>query len=126
MKVLVSCMLVFLTLNVMAMRTKTIDVDITSPTFDVLLAANPTTGYQWTLSRYDEKRFELIGSQYIRPEAERIGQGGEMAYTFKLQSEKSYPDKTTLLFKHARPWDPKSATHLKVIIQFKKPGPDKN
>lgn len=95
------------------------DADASGDTFQVKLAANPTTGYQWSLKHYDKKRFKIVSSEYIAPKTQLIGAGGQMVYTFKLQEGKSYPAKTKMLFTYGRSWEPKTSENTRVVINFK-------
>ncbi|GGI80549.1 protease inhibitor I42 family protein [Legionella impletisoli] len=126
MKTLISCLLFFIMAPVEAANTMTISADPTQPTFQVTLPANPTTGFQWSIKDYDKKRFEITNSQFVAPQKKLIGAGGSMVYTFKLQPGKTYPEKTNMLFKYARSWEPKSATYTRVIVHFKTATNSKN
>lgn len=95
-------------------------VDASNPQFDVTLPANPTTGYQWAVTQYDKTLFQMTGSQYFAPQTKRMGAGGQMIFTFRLNKGKNYPQKTNLLFTYARSWEPKSGTQKPVIITFYK------
>ncbi len=86
--------------------------------FQVKLAANPTTGYQWSVKSYDQSILELADSKFIPPNTKLIGAGGEMVYTFKLVEGKTYPQSTQLEFTYARSWEPNSATSQEVTVQF--------
>lgn len=72
-------------------------------TFPILLAANPSTGYQWELSTPVDPRFlVLLSNQYVpNPVSERVGQGGHQVFTFQtLQA-----GMTSISLKYCRPWD---------------------
>ncbi|MCP0913650.1 MULTISPECIES: protease inhibitor I42 family protein [Legionella] len=108
-----------LALYAIGAETLTLNLSASSREFVVKLPANPTTGYQWTIKKYNKNFFQLTSSQYVSPKTQLIGAGGEMVYVFKLKAGKSYPEKTHMLFKYARPWEPKSAILKKVVINFK-------
>ncbi len=103
-----------------AADTLTLYVDSSSPQFVVTLPANPTTGYQWTVSTYDKTMLRLTSSHYIVPKTKLIGAGGEMTFTFALNKGKAYPKATTMSFTYARSWEPKSGTLKQVTVQFTK------
>jgi inhibitor of cysteine peptidase len=86
--------------------------------FQVKLPANPTTGFQWSIKKYDHNILELAGSLYIAPNTKLIGAGGEMVYTFKLIEGKAYPRSTKLEFTYARSWEPNTATSQQVTVEF--------
>jgi inhibitor of cysteine peptidase len=97
-----------------------IDVYTSAPSFHVVLNANPSTGYQWTVLKYDQNLFYYNGGQYKASKTGAIGGGGQVTFTFLLNSDQDYPASTIILFKYARPWDPHSAVMQKVRVNFLK------
>lgn len=95
-----------------------LDVNTNQKQFVISLAANPTTGFQWTLQHYDQTFLELVGSHYQAPQSKLIGAGGQMIFTFALLAGKSYPKKTTINFKYAQPWEPSKGSLKTVEINF--------
>jgi inhibitor of cysteine peptidase len=89
--------------------------------FTVSLNANPTTGYQWKVVSFDKGLLTLADSQYQKPDSKLIGAGGKMLFTFTLNKGKTYPAKTDMVFKYARPWEDKSGTVQKVTVNFETP-----
>lgn len=98
----------------------TLHVKSTSPQFTVTLPANPTTGYQWNVAKYDKQHFRLISSRYIAPRTRLIGAGGQMIFTFAPAKGKAYPPTTQMTFNYARPWESTGGTLKQVNINFKK------
>ena len=96
------------------------NVNDSEKNFTVKLAANPTTGYQWTVVKFDKTFLTLSKSQYKRPQTNLIGAGGEMFFTFTLNEGKNYPEKTNMVFKYSRSWEPASATMKNVTVNFVK------
>lgn len=94
--------------------------DPASEVFVVVLPANPTTGYQWTVTAYDKKLFKMTNSRYIAPQTKLIGAGGKMTFTFERLKGQSYPQSTAMTFTYARSWEPKSAMLQPVTVQFTK------
>ncbi|RUR12364.1 protease inhibitor I42 family protein [Legionella sp. km772] len=89
------------------------------PSFVVNLAANPTTGFQWSVVHFDKDLLALSSSVYQQPDTKLIGAGGRMLFTFSLNKGKAYPQSTELTFKYARPWEKDgSATVQKVTVKF--------
>lgn len=121
MKVLLSMFLLGCSMIANSNDTLTINVDSKQSNFTVTLKANPTTGYQWSVVKYDKKLLTLSGSQYQKPNTKLIGAGGQMVFTFTLNKGKSYPASTDMVFKYARSWEPDSATVQNVTIQFGSP-----
>ncbi|HHT0592375.1 TPA: protease inhibitor I42 family protein [Legionella anisa] len=98
----------------------TMNVNVDEPSFVVALPANPTTGFQWSVVRFDKSLLTLRSSTYERPKTELIGAGGQMNFTFGLQKSKSYPDNTIIVFKYARSWEPDTATLKSIKVNFVK------
>jgi inhibitor of cysteine peptidase len=96
----------------------TVNTHTSKKQFVVSLAANPTTGYQWTLVQFDKNILTLSSSYYQKTQTYRIGSGGQMLFTFALRRGKNYPAKTDIVFKYARPWEQKEGGLKKVKIRF--------
>lgn len=86
--------------------------------FVVKLKANPTTGFQWNVIQFDKQLMSLTSSQYQKPQSNLIGAGGQMLFTFTLNKLKNRPEKTNIVFKYARSWEPDGSTIKKVTIHF--------
>lgn len=115
---LFSAMMLFMTTCVGASKPMVVEVDTSEPQFRVCLPGNPTTGYQWSVIQYDKTKFELIAHDYIAPKTSRVGAGGQAVFTFSLKKSASYPQKTHMIFRYARAWEPNSATKTAVTIRF--------
>ncbi|AOW57460.1 TPA: protease inhibitor I42 family protein [Legionella pneumophila] len=98
-----------------------INVSSKNPSFVVSLAANPTTGYQWSVVEFDKNLLTLSNSIYEKPKSNLIGAGGKMLFTFNLNKGKTYPAQTKMVFKYARSWEPESGTIKNVTINFANP-----
>ena len=120
MRTMISGLLLLCSLGGHAAETLSINVDPSNPQFVVKLAANPTTGYHWTVTSYDKKILQLTNSHYVAPQTKLIGAGGEMTFTFTQVKGKTYPQSTLISFTYARPWDLKSTTLKQVTINFTK------
>ncbi len=88
-------------------------------TFTISLPSNPTTGFQWSVISYDKSIFDLINHQYIASKIGVIGAGGTMLFTFKFKKQLSYPRVSKIKFKHARSWEPESATYKEIEVFIK-------
>ncbi len=120
MRILIASFVLFCSLNGFATNAEALNVAANNPTFLVTLPSNPTTGYQWTVTKYDQKILKLIKSQYISPHTKLIGAGGNMNFTFALKKGMSYPKSTNMSFTYGRSWDPKSGTLKKMTVNFVK------
>ena len=55
-------------------------------TLEIVLDANPTTGYQWKALPWDTGIIEQIDKPVYKPKSEAIGSGGELTFYFKARS----------------------------------------
>lgn len=117
MKILFGCFL-FLCSIVAKAEDEAITVNSDQATFAVRLDANPTTGYNWSVLKYDKQLFSLTNSTYLNPKEGLIGAGGQMLFNFTLNKGVEYPDETIIVFKYARPWDPQHGSIKRVIVSF--------
>jgi inhibitor of cysteine peptidase len=118
MNIFLSCILLGLSMIANAGDTLSMTVNADKTGFVVKLPANPTTGFQWQIVKFDNRLFTLSSSQYQRQKTNLIGSGGQMLFTFTLNKGKGYPAKTTMVFKYARSWEPNTAIIKKVIVNF--------
>lgn len=122
MKIVFGCLLLGSSMMVYANENLTLDVLTNSSSFEVMLPANPTTGFQWSVVRFDKNLLILSKSSYERPKTNLIGAGGQMHFIFTLQKKQGYPASTEIVFKYARSWEPASATVKNVTVNFVKTG----
>ena len=94
------------------------------PTFDVVLKANATTGYRWSLMQYDHQVLKLVSYQY-HPDAHPkgyVGVGGEAQFTFvALPAFFTAPQQARLRFKYHQPWQKTGGTYHKVTVVISGP-----
>ena len=121
MNIVLGCLLMGISIIANAAENLTMDVDNNVASFKVTLAANPTTGFQWTVDQYDKDLLTLTSSQYQRPETNLIGAGGEMMFTFALNKGKTYPKSTKMVFSYARSWEKVPGKVQTVIVHFINP-----
>jgi inhibitor of cysteine peptidase len=118
MKRILSILLLVWLMTGYAQSELSLDVSVREPSFVIYLEANPTTGFQWTVEQYDKNILTLSSSSYEKPNTKLIGAGGHMKFIFSLNKGKPFPEHTQLQFKYARSWEPKTATHQKVRVNF--------
>ena len=107
---------------VQAKESLSIHVSAAQPSFVISLAANATTGYQWSVVQFDKDILTLKSSVYQAPQTKLIGAGGQMLFTFSLNKGVSYPLMMSLIFKYARPWEKEiSGSIRQVTVYFDKP-----
>jgi inhibitor of cysteine peptidase len=118
MNIVLSCILLCLSMIAQASDTVLMNVKRGEKKIVIPLAANPTTGYQWSIVSYNHNHLKLVGSRFKKPTTNRIGAGGQMLYTFAIKKVKKQPDSMVILFKYARPWEAKPGTMKKVTIHI--------
>ena len=86
-----------------------------APVVNVRLAANPSTGYQWILVKYDANLMEAPSSQYFPSHPGVPGASGYTEWRFPIKATAfAVPKKTTVMLEYKRPWE-KSAVKQQVI-----------
>ncbi|MCH9689347.1 MAG: protease inhibitor I42 family protein [Gammaproteobacteria bacterium] len=86
--------------------------------FEVKLAANPTTGFQWTLEYYDATQVSYLKDVYVASGTTQVGAPGEHVFYFEQKNTASAPESTVLRFRHARSWEPNTGVCTEVTIDF--------
>lgn len=83
-------------------------------TVQIVLAGNPTTGYQWQLTAGDASIIRQVGEATFQPDTDAIGAGGKEILRFEADS----PGTTILKLEYRRPWEnvPPENTY-EVIVQ---------
>jgi inhibitor of cysteine peptidase len=121
---LILCLLCLISPLCYAGNVKLIYVHRADASFEVTLPTNPTTGYQWQITHFDENILALTSKEYtsMKKKARLVGAGGLTRFIFRLKKGKVYPADTMLQFKYLRIWDPKRAnmTTVKVVFQPRK------
>ena len=68
----------------------------------IKLKSNKTTGYSWELADpADSNMLEFVSTEYIVPETEMVGAGGEETWTFTALR----PGEAKISFRYIRPWE---------------------
>lgn len=124
MKIILGFLFLVFSMMGYADNTMTMNVNVNEPSFVITLPANPTTGFQWSVVRFDKDLLTLRSSSYEKPKTNLIGAGGQMNFIFGLQKKKSYPDNTLIVLKYARSWEPNTATLKSVQVNFIKANED--
>lgn len=120
MKKILSLLLLSFSTMLHANNNLSMNVNVNDPSFVVTLPANPTTGFQWSVVRFDEDLLILRSSIYERPKTNFIGAGGQMHFTFARQKGKNYPESTVIVLKYARSWESGTATVKSIKVNFVK------
>ena len=94
-----------------------------SPQFIITQSSNPTTGYSWTVEKYNHALLNLISETYQAPRSRLIGAGGKMIWVFQAKPAafQSKNNQTFIYFRYARPWNLNdNPRYYKAIIIFSK------
>lgn len=76
-----------------------------NPYFVIKLKSNKTTGYSWSLQKYDKKLIKLISHQYVAPATNIMGAPGYETFKFKALPNPALT-KTVIQLIYAQPWQP--------------------
>lgn len=93
-----------------------IDVDPGQSRFLVVLPANPSTGYQWSIKGYDHDIINMIHSEYRAGNQQLIGAPGRMFYTFEIVKGADLPATTVISFEYGRPWEQSSSRQPQIVV----------
>jgi len=121
MKLLTGFTMMMLSVFAHADEQMSMNVSKDQSSFVVNLAANATTGFQWSVGQFDKDLLTLSSSVYQSPDTKLIGAGGRILFTFSLNKGKTYPKTTELTFKYARSWEKETGTVQKVTVSFVEP-----
>jgi predicted secreted protein len=94
--------------NVFAGTMPVVPVAPNQKAFVIHLPGNATTGYMWSVKRYDTKLLKLVKKEY-RPSPQHskkrmVGVGGVMDFYFVCLPGVTRPKETTIKLLYARPW----------------------
>ncbi|VEG89845.1 protease inhibitor I42 family protein [Legionella spiritensis] len=120
MKILLASFILLMSTVLFAENTMTTDVHPGQKKLTITLPSNPTTGYSWTVKKYDKSLFKLLSSRYLAPKTQLIGAGGNMLFVFKIIKATPQPETSVMEFLYARPWEPDKGTLKTVTIRFQK------
>ena len=112
------CLMLVMMTKLYANDLVTIQVESGEKSFQVALPSNPTTGYQWTVIKYDTGLLKLLSSVHKPSRSKLIGSGGTSVFSFELLSNVAVPETTLLEFRYARPWEKGSGTNKTVTVRF--------
>ncbi|STX29078.1 secreted protein [Legionella beliardensis] len=87
--------------------------------FQVILPANQTTGFEWTLHTYDKSLLRLVSSQFNAPHSKLMGVPGTTVFNFQVIPGAITPRVTALVFSYARPWTTQNETFQTVTVHFR-------
>lgn len=86
-------------------------------TLNLLLQANITTGYSWSVVAIDTAMLRKVGENYVGSNSEAVGSGGRQWYGFETLS----PGVSSLKLAYKRPWEsnetPASVFEVRVKVE---------
>lgn len=85
---------------------KSIVISENQQQFQLVLPANPTTGYQWFLTGIDHNLLDPVAERYQASKTSLMGAGGYDIWTFQLKPQAvSVPWITAVKLHYARAWE---------------------
>jgi inhibitor of cysteine peptidase len=115
---LVGALLMLLMANVWCVKPIVMHLRHTDTTFQIILPANPSTGFKWVVTNYDRGLLKLVSSRYVASQARMPGAGGVMEYNFQLLPGVDVPKLTALIFTYERPWEKGRGIVQSVTVNF--------
>lgn len=101
---------------------KPIVVSGSQATVNILLPAQPSTGYQWFLSNYDKNLVRVQSYRHLAGDTKKVGSVGTDEFKVVVHNRfKNAPQKQTLTFEYMRPWDPSDQPLTKTITILSMP-----
>lgn len=98
-----------------------IKVQANQTEFTLTLQSNPSTGYSWFLTEYDNQLITSVSHQFIAPDSKLIGAPGYEIWTFKLTPTAFVVSQsTTVVMEYARPWDKSSGSKSAFKVYLEK------
>jgi inhibitor of cysteine peptidase len=83
----------------------------------ITLDSNVTTGYSWKLAPLESRVVEKTKQEYIAPDSQRAGAGGEEVWTFTTRAA----GETPLRLEYVRPWEkdvaPAKTFEVTVVVK---------
>lgn len=103
--VLSSAQAIQTTLPVVTDLSKPIVVSKNNPRFQVVLHANPTTGFSWFMQEYNPQLMSPDSARFIPPSKAVPGRGGLAVWTFHVMpAALRVPTLMHFTLAYARPW----------------------
>ena len=85
---------------------QTIIVNANTPRFSIRLPANPTTGYQWFLTRYNHDLIQPLSYRTLAIGKNALGAPGQAVFSFKVDDDAfTAPHVTRLTLTYVKPWE---------------------
>jgi inhibitor of cysteine peptidase len=94
---------------------RTVDIRL-GESVRINLSENATTGYRWTIDRYDEELIEALSTKSHYP-PNTIGVGGEVSFIFRGKKIGT----GEIVLKHWRHWegDPSVTTRFRILLRVR-------
>jgi len=96
-----------------------VTVAANKPRFIITLPSNPSTGYTWVVTHYDNLKLRLISSKFQVTKTGLVGAPGKMNFVF-ARIPKYMPTlrHTQISFAYLRPWEHQSVKTQDVEVFF--------
>lgn len=84
------------------------------------LPANPSTGYSWFLSKYDNALLTPLSAKYNQPDKKMPGKPGYVLWKFRVKASSFVvPRVTKINLIYARPWELPSGKTKSITVVIK-------
>lgn len=108
-------------------ESKPILVEAKHPTFTVILASNPTTGYRWFIRSYPPDFIVPIKHSIIKSTAKLMGAPTQEVFVFKLNKVAfNAPHQFQIRFTYLRPFERSAKTDNKTFLIITTNHPEEN
>lgn len=91
-----------------------------NPTVTITLPSNPTTGFTWSIQKYDTNLLKLVSQKYTPPNTRLMGAPGIQQYTFQaIKTGFTVTQVGHVVLKYARQWTTVGATPKTYVFYVK-------
>ena len=91
-----------------------------NPTITITLPSNPTTGFAWSIQKYDTNLLKLVSQKYTPPNSHLMGASGIQQYTFQaVQTGFAVTQVGHVVLHYARQWTTVGAMPKTFVVYVK-------
>ncbi|MDA8561875.1 protease inhibitor I42 family protein [Gammaproteobacteria bacterium] len=108
-KVVAFILCIFFVVDILFAQENIIQLKKNQPNFSILLYSSPTTGYSWSLKKYNKNLIELTGHEYVKHKSSKMGASSYEKWSFHATDH--FFDKNTstrIILDYFRPWETKA------------------
>ncbi len=91
-----------------------------NPTVTITLPSNPTTGFTWSIQKYDTNLLKLVSQKYTPPNSHLMGAPGIQQYTFQaIKTGFTVTQVGHVVLKYARQWTTVGSAPKTFVVYVK-------